>query len=149
MKSKFSRFIALCLLVVFGLVLYVPSPAFADTRASLENNSVLGFTSGQPILAGLFTRILRQMRDDVIPRKEGPVEPGDFSAGQPSIPEVIIEMSKPIPANTDQPSSGQSMQNFQREKAEREIDRATGGQNVDRNNSAGEKHESGATKNVS
>ncbi|MEG4581592.1 hypothetical protein QUA71_18545 [Microcoleus sp. MON1_C5] len=147
MKSKFSRFIALCLLVVFGLILYVPSPAFADTRASLENNSVLGFTSGQPILAGFFNRI-RQMLDDTIPRIEGPVNPGDFSAGQPSLPEVIINMSKPVPANTDQPSPGQSIQNFQREKAEREIDRATGGKNVDRNNSAGEKVKSGATKNV-
>ena len=65
----------------------------------------------------------------------------DFTPGRPGLVEVGIETAKPSVANPEgsQPRPGQSMDDFLNEKANKEIDKATGGRDVSRDNAAGEK----------
>lgn len=67
----------------------------------------------------------------------------DFTPGRPGWGEVFVETIKPSVGNPEgsQPRPGQSMDSFLNERVNKEIDKATGGRDVSRNNAAGERME--------
>jgi hypothetical protein len=67
----------------------------------------------------------------------------DISPGRPSRAEAFAEAIKPSVANPEgtQPEPGQNIDSFFSERRNKEIDKATGGRDVNRNNAAGERME--------
>jgi len=67
----------------------------------------------------------------------------DFTPGRPGLVEVFIETIKRSVGNPEgsQPRPGQTIDNFLNEQRNKEIDRATGGRDVSRDNAAGERLE--------
>jgi hypothetical protein len=67
----------------------------------------------------------------------------DFTPGRPGPAEVLVEASKPSVGNPEgsQPRAGQTIDGFLNEQRNKEIDSATKGRDVSRDNAAGESQE--------